>query len=196
MRRLKRLARRKVFVVHGRDDVLRERMFEFLRALDLKPMEWELLAGAGGATAPFLGDVVHRAPREARAAVVLMTPDDIVRLHPHLHGKAEPSFEVAATCQPRPNVLIELGIVLAVYPERTIILEIGNLRPIADINGRNVIRFDGSEVSIGKVVERLKLAGCAVDDRGSDWRRIQRFSGLDVYSRRPTIEGDVDDRGP
>ncbi len=38
-----------VFVVHGRDEVLRKSMFAFLRALGLKPMEWgDALAEAKG----------------------------------------------------------------------------------------------------------------------------------------------------
>ncbi|GAA1022438.1 hypothetical protein Aple_075620 [Acrocarpospora pleiomorpha] len=177
--------RRNVFVVYGRDETVRERMFEFMRALDLKPLEWEPLVAASDSTAPFLGDVVQRAPAQAQAAVVLLTPDDLVHLHPDLHGKSEPIFETKPTCQPRPNVLIELGMVLMAYPQRTIIVEIGGLRPIADLAGRNVIRFDGSAISTGKLVERLKSAGCAVDDQGSDWRIPRRFADLDAYDRAP-----------
>ncbi len=64
-------------------------------------------------------------------------------------------------------------------------VEMGELRPISDIGGRNVIRFDGSPASMGKLVERLKSAGCAVDDRGGDWRDPRRFARLDAYDRRP-----------
>ena len=86
--------------------------------------------------------------------------------------------------QPRPNVLIELGMALSAYRNRTIIVELGRLRRIADLDGLNVIRFDGSGTAIGKLVERLKLAGCAVDDTGSDWRETHRFHGLDSYTRQ------------
>jgi Predicted nucleotide-binding protein containing TIR-like domain len=172
--------RRRVFVIHGRDEAVRECMFDFLRTLDLKPLEWETLVAASGSTVPFLGDVVQRA-----LAVVVLTPDDVVNLHPALHGPAEAPFEVAETCQPRPNVLIELGMVLAAYPERTIIVEFGCLRPIADLAGRNVIHFDGSEISLGKLAERLKSAGCTADTQGSDWRGTQRFRGLGAYHRGP-----------
>ncbi|MFI0480906.1 CATRA conflict system CASPASE/TPR repeat-associated protein [Actinomadura sp. 9N215] len=178
--------RRKVFVVHGRDETVRERMFDFLRALNLWPLDWELLVAATGSTAPFLGDVVQRAPADAQAAVVLMTPDDIVRLHPDLHGEREPGHETGPSGQARPNVLIELGMVLMAYPERTIIVHFGDLRPIADLAGRNYIRFDGSSAAAGKLVERLKLAGCAVVDQGGDWRNPARFADLDVYGREPT----------
>ncbi|MBC7268504.1 MAG: nucleotide-binding protein [Streptomyces sp.] len=176
---------RSVFVVHGRDEQVRREMFELLRRLDLRPKEWEDLVGATGQTAPFLGDVVAAAPAQAQAALVLLTPDDIVTLHPDLHGPNEPSYETAPVGQPRPNVLIELGMVLMAYPERTLIVEVGSLRPIADIAGRNVIRFDGSDTALGKVVERLKQAGCAVNDTGSDWRQTWPYRHLSAYQRRP-----------
>lgn len=175
--------KRNVFVVHGRDEQVRREMFELLRRLDLRPLEWEDLVKATGHTSPFLGDVVAHATSVAQAAVVLMTPDDLAMLHPSLHGADERPHETRPTGQPRPNVLIELGMALAAYPERTLIVEIGRLRPIADLEGRNVIRFDGSESAIGKIVERLKLAGCEVGDSGADWRRTRPFEGLQAYRR-------------
>ncbi|NUR61230.1 MAG: nucleotide-binding protein [Catenulispora sp.] len=174
---------RSVFVVHGRDEQVRTRMFDFLRCLDLRPLEWEELVASSRKISPYLGDVVALAPSLAQAALVLLTPDDVVRLHPDLHRDWEPLFETGETCQARPNVLIELGLVLGAYPERTLIVEVGRLRPIADIEGRNVIRFDGSAESVGKIVERLKTAGCAVNDRGSDWRKPWPL--LDAQERKP-----------
>lgn len=176
---------RSVFVVHGRDEQVRREMFELLRRLDLRPLEWEDLVGAVGGGSPFLGEVAAQAPSHAQAALVLLTPDDIVRLHPKLHHLREPQYETHPSGQPRPNVLLELGMVLMAYPERTVIIEIGDLRHIADLAGRNVIRFDGSPIAIGKIVERLKSAGCRVNDRGADWRDTRPFADLDAYERRP-----------
>lgn len=176
---------RSVFVVHGRDEQVRREMFGLLRRLDLRPLEWEDLVRASGQTAPFLGDVVARAPSQAQAALVLLTPDDVAMLHPQLLGENEPLHETQPTGQPRPNVLIELGMVLMAYPERTLIVEVGALRHIADIAGRNVIRFDGSQTALGKVVERLKQAGCQVNDTGSDWRQTWPFRHLAAYRRKP-----------
>jgi hypothetical protein len=91
--------------------------------------------------------------------------------------------------QARPNVLIELGIALANDPAHTIVLEVGAHRPIADLAGTNVIRFDGGSVALGKVVERLKSAGCPVNEVGADWRDEARFAGLAVYAREvPSVE--------
>ncbi|MEU1510792.1 TIR domain-containing protein [Streptomyces sp. NPDC005811] len=174
---------RNVFVVHGRDEEVRMKMFDLLRLLDLRPLEWEDLVRATGQSAPFLGEVVAGAPARAQAALVLLTPDDVVQLHPALRGAVEPPYETQPTGQPRPNVLIELGMVLMAYPERTLIVEIGELRPVSDIGGRNVIRFDGSAAALGKIVERLKGAGCRVNDTGSDWRQTWPYSRLSAYGR-------------
>jgi predicted nucleotide-binding protein len=176
---------RNVFVIHGRDEQVREPLFEVLRAVDLRPLEWEALVRATGNTAPALLTVVETALEWSQAVVVLLTPDDVVRLHPSLHGEREASTETAPMLQPRPNVLIELGMALMRCQERTIILEVGDLRPVADLGGLNVIRFDGSEVSIGKLIQRLKNAGCPVDDSGGDWRGVRRFAGVEAFSRKP-----------
>jgi predicted nucleotide-binding protein len=189
---------RNVFVVHGRDEEMRSAMFGLLSRLDLRPLDWEDLVAATGHTSPFLGDVVGQAPAQAQAALVLLTPDDVAKLHPQLHGRQEPAYETDLTGQPRPNVLIELGMVLMAYPERTLIVEAGTLRPIADLAGRNVIKFDGSPEAVGKIVQRLKLAGCQVNDAGSDWRDLRPFWGLNTYQRTaysPNVPGPVDATG-
>ncbi|GAQ55169.1 TIR domain-containing protein [Streptomyces acidiscabies] len=174
---------RSVFVVHGRDEEVRSAMFELLRRLDLKPLEWEQLVRATGKASPFLGEVVAHAPSQAQAALVLLTPDDIAKLHPQLLGDRESADETQLTGQPRQNVLIELGMVLMAYPERTVIVEVGRLRQPADTAGRNVIRFDGSEESLRKIVARLKVAECQLDDSRGDWLDTSRFENLSAYRR-------------
>ena len=175
--------RRSVFVVHGRDEEVRAAMFGLLRRLDLRPLEWERLVRSTGGTAPFLGEVIEKALSQAQAALVLLTPDDVAKLHPHLLGDNEPSYETQLTGQPRQNVLIELGMALMAYPERTIIVEVGQVRPAADLGGRNVIRFDGSETAVSKIVERLKGAECDLDDTRPDWRDTSHFENLAAYRR-------------
>jgi len=174
---------RNVFVIHGRDEHFREKLFELLRAVDLHPMEWEKLVSLTRHTAPPLLTVVQTAIRNAQAIVVLLTPDDIVKLHPSLYIQQESDGKAAM--QPRPSVLIELGMALASCAERTIIVEVGELRPVADLGGVNVVRFDGTEGAIGKLIQRLKNAGCPVDDSGTDWRNRRRFVDIESYRRGP-----------
>ncbi|HEX4790274.1 MAG TPA: nucleotide-binding protein [Actinospica sp.] len=172
---------RNVFVVHGRDEQVRRAMFDLLRLFDLNPLEWEDLVAGTGQTVPFLGEVVAAAPAQAQAALVLLTPDDLVRLHPSLLAPHDPDDERRLTGQPRPNVLLELGMVLMSYPERTLIVEFGPLRRIADLAGRNVIRFDGSDEAVDKIGARLRVAGCPVRDTGR--RDLSAFARLDAYRR-------------
>jgi predicted nucleotide-binding protein len=177
--------RRKVFVIHGRDEQARHSMFAFLRDLDLRPLEWEELVRATKHATPFLGDVVVRAFSQAQAVLILLTPDDVAFLHPDVRDPVEPEYETQPTGQARPNVLFEAGMAFGVQPERTIIIEVGGLRPFADLNGRNVIRFDGTVAKLQKIAQRLKGAGCAVNDLGIEWLATDRFTALGAYTRRP-----------
>ena len=177
--------RRRVFVVYGRDTKLTSRFFDLLRAVDLRPLEWETLVQATGKATPSLAEVVMGAPHLAQATLVLLTPDDIVELHSDLllDGDAQPERDRAA--QARPNVLFEMGLALMAYPERTVIVEVGRMRPLSDLAGLNVIRFDGSPVAIKKVLHRLEVADCAVDYSGLDWLDPGRFGDLSTYQRGP-----------
>ncbi|MEU7980938.1 nucleotide-binding protein [Micromonospora sp. NPDC049081] len=178
--------RQRVFVVHGRDDAFVGRMFELLSLLGLRPMEWEsLVAAADRGPAPVLHEVIREGLSRAQAVVVLLTPDDVVHLHPNLRRDQEDGHELTPAGQPRPNVLIELGGALYGFADRTVIVRAGAIRPIADLGGINYIDFDGREPSRAKLVERLRRAGCVVDDRGTEWRRPTRFEGLDTFTRRP-----------
>jgi predicted nucleotide-binding protein len=182
---------RSIFVVYGRDDAVNKAVFQLLRGLALKPLEWEsLVRGSGGGMTPLLSDVVINAPKLAAAAVVVLTPDDMVMLHPELRKPREDAFELHPNLQPRPNVLIELGLVLGVYPERTLILEFGELRPIADLAGRNSVRFHqstGLVDALRKIAGRLEEVGLPVDDSGSDWLDTTPFKNLKAYRRKARI---------
>jgi predicted nucleotide-binding protein len=181
-------AGRRVFVVHGRDGALARSFFDLMYLVGLEPLEWERLVEPTGTTAPYLGDVVRQAPHLAQATLVLLSPDDIVELHPDLRLDSDQPHERTRAGQARPNVLFELGLAFMAYPERTIIVEAGLMRPIADLAGLNVIRFDGSAMAIKKVVDRLSLAGCPVDISGADWLDPARFAGLGTYRRAPGAE--------
>ncbi|MFF4319631.1 CATRA conflict system CASPASE/TPR repeat-associated protein [Streptomyces sp. NPDC001568] len=161
--------RRNVFVVHGRESVVRAGMFAFLRSLGLNPLEWESVVESTGGGSPFLGEVVAQGIRRAAAVVVLLTPEDVVQLHPGLCDPGDPPEETSIGMQARPNVLLELGMALAHAPERTVIVRVGAHRPIADLAGRNFIQLADTAACRRKIAQRLRVAGALVDDRGQDW---------------------------
>lgn len=181
---------RRVFLIHGRDDVFAGRMREVLSLLGLRVMEWDpLVSTAGAGPSPALLDVIHHGLGRAQGIVALLTPDDVVSLHPDLRGPREDAHEMVPALQPRPNVLMELGAALLAFRERTVMVKAGGIRPMADVGGVNYVAFDGGPDALAQLVSRLRTAGCEVDDSGSEWRRASRFEGLRVFDRRPPVTG-------
>ncbi|HYX72246.1 MAG TPA: nucleotide-binding protein, partial [Nitrososphaera sp.] len=164
-----------VFVVHGRNLEARNALFRFLRSIGLKPLEWSHAIELTGKAAPYIGDILDAAFSEAQAVVVLMTPDDEARLREPYRSANDPGYELELTGQARPNVLFEAGMALGRHPERTVIVELGRLRPFSDIAGRHTIRLDNSSIARQELAQRLTRAGCAVDLRGTDWHREGNF---------------------
>lgn len=156
-----------VFVVYGRNEPARTAVFAFLRALGLKPIEWEKAVEMTGKATPYVGEILDVVFGNAAAVVVVQTPDDIAYLHPSLSEADDPACNPEP--QPRPNVLFEAGMAMGRDPHRTLFIELGAMRSFSDIHGRHVVRLDNSIASRQKVAGRLKTAGCAVDTSGSDW---------------------------
>jgi predicted nucleotide-binding protein len=176
-----------VFVVHGRDTEAKEAVFGFLKDLGLHPLDWdEDLVALTGQGSPFVGQVLDAAFSHAQAVVVVMTPDDTVRLHPDLVGPGEQDFELRQQCQPRPNVLFEAGMAFGFCPTRTMLVEIGTLRPVSDLGGRHTIRL-GTQETLKALARRLEVAGCPVDRSGTAWLDTSRFSQLAARSRSNAI---------
>lgn len=166
---------RAVFVVHGRNESLRKSMFEFLRALDLSPIEWSHAVELTGHGSPYIGDVLDAAFEHAQAVVVLITPDEVAYLQPRYgHGTGDPETQPAA--QARPNVLFEAGMALGRDAARTVIVEIGEVRPFSDIAGRHTVRLSGSAASRQALAKRLETAGCVVHTMGTDWLTTGDFT--------------------
>jgi predicted nucleotide-binding protein len=174
---------REVFVIHGRDEQARLALWRFLQAIDLHPLDWEEVVERTGRGIPHMTEVLAKAFEENQAAIVLCTPDDGAILHEELRGRREQPYEIELTGQVRPNVLLEMGMALALQPERTVIVEIGDLRPVSDIAGINVIRFNGTAESLNKIAGRLELVGCAVNRKGTDWLDTAPFENLRAYQR-------------
>jgi predicted nucleotide-binding protein len=172
-----------VFVVHGRDMEAAEALFGFLEALGLHPLRWETLVAAGGTASPYLRDVIVQGIATAQAAVVLMTPDDTVWLHEDLRAADEDAHEKLPAMQARPNVILELGMALATYAERTIVLMAGRHRPMADLGGLNHIRLTDDDECLDKIRRRLETAHCQVS--GVDWQARAWFRDLAAYKRKP-----------
>jgi predicted nucleotide-binding protein len=170
---------RKVFVVHGRNLKARDALYEFLGALGLHPVDFEKDAVAGtGDAAPYTGDVLSAGFDQARAVIVLFTPDERVSLRA---GLASAPWEYAERLQSRANVYFEAGMAFVSHPRRTVLVELGQVRVPSDIEGRHVVRLDDSPSRREALLNRLKIAGCEITD-GTDWLSAGHFA--------EAIEGD------
>jgi len=159
--------RRKVFVIHGRNESARRALFDFLRALGLDPIEWSEAIRLTSKGSPYIGEVLDAAFGAAQAVVVLQTPDDVAYLHESHTYVGDP--ECTAQLQPRPNVLFEAGMAMGRDEDRTIIVEMGRVKVFSDIHGRHVVRLDNEIKQRQELATRLQTAGCAVITTGSDW---------------------------
>lgn len=179
-------------------------MFDFLRSIDLQPIEWTAAIELTGKGSPYIGEVLDAAFSRATAVVVLMTPDEVAYLQPTVAG-SDTDPETQPEPQARPNVLFEAGMALGRYPDRTIIVEVGDVRPFSDVAGRHTVRLDNEVRKRQELATRLRTAGCAVDTAGTDWHGTGDFTpppppghGLTLGRRipssraeRPPVDFDV-----
>jgi predicted nucleotide-binding protein len=165
-----------VFVVHGRNDQLRRSLFDFLRALGLKPLEWEKVVLMTKKTNPYIGDILDNTMAKVQAVVVLFSPDDEAKLRAEFITRSDGPSERKLRGQPRPNVLFEAGLALGRHPDKTILVEVGKLRKFSDIAGRHVVRLSNEYSKRNDLANRLEGLGCKVDKQGTDWTKAGDFT--------------------
>lgn len=168
--------RDKVFVVHGRDAGVRDSMFDFLRAIGLEPVEWGEAKKATGKAMPSISDTLHAGMGDVSAVVVVLTPDDLVKLRPRLQKRNDPDEEKRLVGQARPNVLWEGGMAFGKYPDRTVIVSVGHVKAFSDVGGLHIIRLDDTAAKRSDLAESLRRAGADVKTDGkADWFTVGRF---------------------
>jgi predicted nucleotide-binding protein len=172
-----------VFVVHGRDLEARTSMYAFLRAVDVKPIEWTSAIAMSKKASPYIGEILDSAFARARAVVVLMTPDDLAQLRPDLLSTTDKPYERVPTGQARPNVLFEAGMAFATHPDRTVLVQVGNVREFSDVAGRHVVNLTNEFSRRQELAIKLANAGCDVDTSGTDWVNAGNFT--DPQARQP-----------
>src|SRR5215469_2547507 len=165
--------RKNVFVVHGRDKKLNGSMFNFLRSLGLTPIEWSEAVKATGETFPTNLQIVQAGFAIAQAVLVLFTPDEISVLRDDL---CQNSSERSSNFQSRPNVYFEAGLAISQFPKRTLVVEVGSVREVSDLSGKNSIRVDSNPEWRHALAERLRTAGCDVKQTGTQWLSTGDFT--------------------
>jgi hypothetical protein len=176
-----------VFVVHGRDSKLRDSMYELLGALGLKALEWghAIRAARGKGGNPYVNDAVTKVMEQAQAIVVLLSPDDEVKLKPQFLTPHDPPVERRLHGQARPNVIFETGIAIGTHHRKTLIVAAGRVKPFTDIGGMHILQLTGSAASRHEFVERLEYLGCNIDRGGDHWLRVGDFTPTNQKVKKP-----------
>ncbi len=165
-----------VFIVYGRNNVAKREMFAFLYSIGLSPVEWSQTIERRGEASPFIEEILDAAFSIAQAVIVLLTGDDEARLRSEYQDADEPYYETHLIPQPRQNVLFWAGMALGSRPKRTVLVEVGALRPFSAVSGYRVaIRLNNKTENRLELAQRLMQAGCVVDLSGNDWVSVGNF---------------------
>ena len=77
-------------------------------------------------------------------------------------------------------------------PNKTVLVEMGTLRPFSDIGGRHLLRIDNSSQQRHQLALRLKDAGCPVKLDGTDWHAAGDFDAALKAMQAPRASIAVD----
>lgn len=158
----------KIFLVSGRDRAARDALEKLLRSWGLEVIDWEGAIEATEDAAPHARQVLDAGFNKAQVAVVLFTGDEVAMLRHDLCADHERETEGVLAPQPRQNVLVEAGIALALFPRRTVFVQIGRLRAVSDLAGVQTVVLDWTNASISNLWRRLKIAGCKMTKPAHD----------------------------
>lgn len=157
-------------MVHSGSLEVYDQVCIFLRSIGIDPLEWSQAVALTQHASPFIGQVLDEAFLAVQAVVVLLTPDEVSYLQPdYASGSSDPETKAAA--QARPNVLFEAGMAFGRHPERTVIVEFGQVRPFPDVAGRLTVRLDDTFARRQDLALRLKKVGCHVNLDGTAWHK-------------------------
>jgi predicted nucleotide-binding protein len=175
-----------VFVVHGRDDALRRSMFDFLRALNLHPLEWDHAIDEAKEGNPYVGNVLNVVMEKAEAIIVLFSPDDLAQLKDQFVKSGERSSEGKPQVQARPNVLFEAGLALGAHLTKTVMVQIGRVKAFSDIGGRHMVRLTDDKPSRNSFANRLARI-CDVNRIGNDWMEAGAFEPTEPKAAKKKV---------
>jgi predicted nucleotide-binding protein len=168
-----------IFVVHGRDTKLTDDMYAFLRAIGINPMEWNdaIMAAKGGAN-PIVGDVIDEAMKKVQGVMVLLSPDEQARLKPKFASDRDKKRNLhKLDGQPRPNVIFEAGLAVGAHSDKTILVQVGDIREISDIAGKHLVHLTDSAASRKALAQRLRdKLKFKINLTGDAWLSVGQFT--------------------
>lgn len=145
--------KRKVFIVHGRDNEAKQEVARFLSGLGLEPIILHEQASAGMT----IIEKIERYANDADFALVLYTPCD--------HGRGAHETKVPARNRARQNVVFEHGYLMAkLGRENVCALVKGEIETPNDISGVVYVSYD--QFGGWKIEVTKELQACGYQVRG------------------------------
>jgi len=167
--------KRTVYVVYGKNtttkinsiqDFLQKEGLTVFHRENIIELAWKAIpvfvGGEPIAATPFVGDMLMVAFKYAQAVIVLLTGEEMVRLCKELQREDDDEFEGLFCPQPTQEQIFEAGYAFGTSPRRTILVQIGDVRPFSDIAGRHVLHFTGTDEDYNLLRTHLILAGCVI----------------------------------
>lgn len=171
--------RKKVFIIHGRNIKAKIAIEQFLRSINLQPIDFDQLAGAQGGTA-FVGDIVRAGLEQAHGIVALFTPDEYSALRSDQRGGHERPEDIQRW-QARPNVIFEAGMAYGIAPKRTVLVTLGtDVALFSDVNGIHVARLNNTSKSRSAFYLKLVGMGCEIDKDTHAWLDPERAGDFEA----------------
>jgi len=140
--------KRKVFIVHGRDNEVKQEVARFVGAVGLEPIILHEQASAGMT----IIEKIERYANDADFALILYTPCD--------HGRGAHDTKVHPRNRARQNVVFEHGYLMAkLGRENVCALVKGDIETPNDISGVVYVDFDAQGAWKAEVTKELKACG-------------------------------------
>lgn len=153
--------KRRVFLVHGRNDSAKRTLMKCLEHWGLTVVDFANISAEVGGT-PFVGEVLRGALSSVQAVIVLLTPDEYSVLDLGFFLRSDKPHE-RSRWQPRPNVIFEAGMAIGIDERRTVMVAIGSNQGLfSDLSGRHVLELNRSSACFATLVGKLEAAGCAL----------------------------------
>jgi predicted nucleotide-binding protein len=175
---------KKVFIIHGREPAILQQLKLFLRAVGLQAWTFDDEIHEAPHSAP-IAEIVSRGVSRTRAVIALLTPDEFACLAPDLRTATDSERDMRRW-QPRPNVIYEAGMAMALNRDGTILVTVGRVDLPSDLDGVLHIRMSNHYEDRKKLRKKLLTIGCAVDadmDR-DDWTGPAQGGNFEVIPLR------------
>jgi len=147
---------KKVFVVHGRDEVAKTNLEVFLHEIGLEPVVLHRQADEGMT-------IIEKFEKHSDVgyAFILLTPDEVAYL---ASEEAKPDVDRRKEFRARPNVIFEFGYFVGkLGRSRVCCLYAGDVTLPSDVSGMIYKRYDKSIEDVGySIIKDLKASGYAI----------------------------------